>query len=337
LFLVVESRIASIRVNATAGDYEKISLEDIRENPENYLEVGANGINLDARSTFYAEFTIVKITLRPDPLHRLWKIYYLVYINDTFGYELPFVISEDDISKYQKYIGETVLFKLYFYIGHELMLPEHFLITNILAVKEGASLGLHFYVAIYLAEPISLEDIVNYPENYTLPGNNLMRNNEFYANFTMVSVSEPVTVTDWYGKEWKICIVVIKDSYGYGVPFYISSEDYQNYTLWVGESAPFNISIGDRPYYESWSLELAINRIAYKPHNDYHAAYSAYIYLAAPLKETVSPFPWWTPLTIGTIAAITLVLTALAFQKLKKKGEAVIPKLIQKELPHTNI
>jgi len=133
-------------------------------------------------------------------------------------------------------------------------------------------------------EGISLQDIRNNPENY-LPhplSPPYSGRNEFYAEFTVVSVSEPVTITDWYGREWEICKVLIKDSYDYGLPFYISSEDYQNYTLWVGERAPFNISVSDGPYYESWSLGLVINRIAYKPHDNYHAAYSAYIYLARP-------------------------------------------------------
>lgn len=195
LFLVVEVGIVSIGVDVVAGDYEKISLEGIRENPENYLEVEVN------------------------------------------------------------------------------------------------------------------ETIVNYGAKSTL-----------YANFTVISVSEPFNFTDVFGNEWEICKVVLKDSYNYHLQFYISSKDYQNHTLWVGESAPFNISIGDGPYYESWSLGLVINRIAYKPHSNYHAAYSAYIYLV-PSQNQDSSFSWWIPLTIGTIAATTLALTALAFQRLKKKGE----------------
>ena len=409
LLFIVGVGVIFLGVDVVAGDQEGISLEDIRENPENYLEVEVNGFtNLGARRKLYAEFTIAEITLRPDPYNRLWETYYLVYINDTFGYELPFVISEDDLPKYQEYVGETVLFKLYFFIGHELLHPVHFLITNILTVKVDASLGLHYYVRIYLAEPISLENVANYPENYLALGNNSIRHNEFHAEFTVVSVSEPVTITDWYGNKWEICIVLIKDSYDYGLPFYILSDNYQNYTIWVGESAPFKISVGDGPYYESWSLGLVINRIAYKPHDNYSAAYSAYIYLARPAKpatfefsnllvspaevlagesfsvsvnvtntgdvkgnhtvtlkinskveetkevtlavgasETVtftvtinvagtynvdvdgqsgiievtadSPFPWRTSWIIGTMAATTLALTVLAFQKLKKK------------------
>lgn len=134
---------------------------------------------------------------------------------------------------------------------------------------------------------ISLEDVVNYPENYLAPGNDSIRHNEFYAEFTVLNVSEPAITTDWYGNEWEVCVVIIKDTYDYELPFYISSDEYQNYTLWVGKSAPFKLSVGDGPYYESWSFALLINRIAYKAHDNYDAAYSVYIYLGDPVTVTL--------------------------------------------------
>lgn len=170
---------------------------------------------------------------------------------------------------------------------------------------------------------ISLKDIRENPENY-LNGEWMA---ELYAEFVVNSVSEPVNTTDWYGNEWEICIVIIRDSYDYELQFCISSDHYQNYTLWVGESAPFKIIVGDGPYYESWSLGLVINRIAYKPHENYHAAYDAYICLVEPPKITASPLPWWTLWIIGTIAVTALVLTAIAFQRRKKGGSFTLKAL----------
>lgn len=152
--LIVGIGLVLIGIALMVVSNERISLEDIRENPNNYLDIEKNGfVDLSASREILAEFTIVKITLRPDPSNRLWKTYYLVYINDTFGYELPFVISEDNLSRYEKHIGETALFKLDIYIGSELMQPLHFLITNILTVRESASLGSFYYVLISIAEP----------------------------------------------------------------------------------------------------------------------------------------------------------------------------------------
>jgi len=125
----------------------------------------------------------------------------------------------------------------------------------------------------------SLEDIINNPENYLPPGDNITRHNEFSAEFIVVDVSGPFNLTDMLRREWEICVVVLRDSYNYELSFHISSEDYQNYKLWVGKSAPFNISVSDGPYYESWSFELVINRVAYKPYDNYHGAYSVHIYL----------------------------------------------------------
>ena len=154
LLFVIGVGMVLVGIGIVAVDHEEISLEDIRKNPENHLEIEENGLfNLNASKEIYAEFTMVKITLRPDPHNRLWKTYYLVYINDTFGYELSFVISEDDLTKYQEYVGETVLFKLNISIGHEIVPPAHLLVTNILAVKEDTSLGFIYYVFIFLVGP----------------------------------------------------------------------------------------------------------------------------------------------------------------------------------------
>lgn len=171
-------------------------------------------------------------------------------------------------------------------------------------------------------EKISLEDLENNPENYLSPGNDVMRLNKFFTNFIITNVSKPKIVY-FPPLSWNISRCIIKDSYNYDLEFIISSEDYQNYTQWVGKNALFKIAVGNGPLYE-FSFELVINRIAYKEY--YGSTVSAYIVLAEPLTETVSPLPWWTPLAIGTIAASTFALTTLTFKKYKKK-EDVTPNL----------
>ena len=107
-----------------SGKIENMNLKDLYENPQNYL-----GERL-------AKFTIVKITPREDPYHRLVEKYYLVYIRDSYGYELSFVISENDYSKYGAYVGKAATFKLNGILSSELMHPPNKLITNILVSKQ---------------------------------------------------------------------------------------------------------------------------------------------------------------------------------------------------------
>ena len=110
---------------------------------------------ISAQKENSAKFTITKITLRPDPYHRLRETYYLVYVNDTFGYEMSFVISESNLSNYKEAVGETVLFRLHISVGHEIMLPIDWLITNILATKNDDYLGWLYYIHIYLVDEVS--------------------------------------------------------------------------------------------------------------------------------------------------------------------------------------
>lgn len=120
------------------------------------MKIEVNGTyNIKAERELYAEFTITNITLHPDPDHRLRETYYLVYINDTFGYEMPFVISESNLSNYEEAVGETVLFRLHMSVGHEIMVPHDWLITNILATKNDDYLGWRYYVCIDLVEEVS--------------------------------------------------------------------------------------------------------------------------------------------------------------------------------------
>jgi len=121
-----------------------VSLEDIKRNTENYL------------GEKYAVFSIATITVREDPYHMLRETYFLVDIKDSNGYELPFVISSDDYGNYSAYIGEAVLFRLFGYLGHELVPPRGWLTTNMLAVKThplGLDYGV-YYVYIALAGPV---------------------------------------------------------------------------------------------------------------------------------------------------------------------------------------
>lgn len=82
-----------------------------------------------------AHFTIVNVTLRPDPSKRLSEKYYLVYIQDSFGYGVPFVISEEKYPQYNNYIGKNATFVLIGKVGPEFVHPPDKLITNILASK----------------------------------------------------------------------------------------------------------------------------------------------------------------------------------------------------------
>jgi len=103
---------------------EIINLKNLEEKPQLYL--GERD----------AQFAIVKITPREDPYNRLVQTYYLVYVEDSYGYQMPFVISESDYPKYNAYVGKTAVFKLKGEIGPELMHPPNKLITNIIVSKQ---------------------------------------------------------------------------------------------------------------------------------------------------------------------------------------------------------
>jgi len=100
-------------------------------------------------------FKLVRIIARQDPYRILREKYFLVYIRDCYAkpyYETPFVISLKDLPNYQCWIGKWPIFSLYGYLGHALVLPRGWLVTNILAVKTHP-LGLNYgvyYVMIYL-------------------------------------------------------------------------------------------------------------------------------------------------------------------------------------------
>ena len=115
------------------------SLEDIRENPEKYL------------GERVSQFTVVNITLRPDPSNRLRETYYLVHIQDSLKYSMPFVIPEQQYQMYKKYQGKNTTLYLVGKIGPELFHPPDRLITNILVSKtKDAYSREKVYIFIYL-------------------------------------------------------------------------------------------------------------------------------------------------------------------------------------------
>lgn len=116
-----------------------LSLEDIRENPEKYL------------GERVAQFTVVNITLRPDPSNRLSETYYLVYIQDSFKHSVPFVIPEQKYQMYKNYQGRNATLSLVGKIGPALNHPPDRLITNILVSKTKDPYSREkVYVFIYL-------------------------------------------------------------------------------------------------------------------------------------------------------------------------------------------
>jgi len=100
-----------------------LSLEDIVDNPEKYS------------GERFVIFTIVGITLREDPSHRLIEIYYLVHIRDFYEYEHSFVISSGEYSKYASHIGQMVRFEISGTQGPGVTIPPDRLETNILVSK----------------------------------------------------------------------------------------------------------------------------------------------------------------------------------------------------------
>jgi hypothetical protein len=112
---------------------ENINLKDLEENTQNYL------------GEIRTRFTIVEVTPREDPHHRLIETYYLVHIKDPYGNKVSFVISKSEYSKYSDYVGKVALFKLSGSRGPELMHPPDRLITNILVSKQADPHGEEYY------------------------------------------------------------------------------------------------------------------------------------------------------------------------------------------------
>jgi len=156
IFLLVGTLMVTVRSDIVAVNQEETSLEDVRNNPENYL--GERN----------ATFTIVNVTLRPDPYKRLRETYYLVYVRDSYDYEVPFVISKDDYQKYSFYTGKLVLFKLTGRLGPGLVHPPDRLITNILVSKAADPYQREYYTVFITLigstepTPISIRGLLGY-------------------------------------------------------------------------------------------------------------------------------------------------------------------------------
>jgi hypothetical protein len=116
--------------------------------------------------------------------------------------------------------------------------------------------------------PISLEDVKNNPENYL---------GERQVAFTITNI-ELTNITDWYGNKVEVYKVTIKDDYNYESSFYISKDDYQNYSQLIGTKQFFELIGKSGPYYESHVVS-AINQIVYEPFPDYSGAWSVNIRL----------------------------------------------------------
>ena len=116
------------------------SLEDMIKNPEKYL----------GRSK--VRFAVVNVTLRPDPSHRLNETYYLVHIQDSFKYNVSFVIPEQKYQVYER-VGKKPYFDLIGKRGPGLTHPPNKLITNILVSKATDPYSRDWvYIFIYLSE-----------------------------------------------------------------------------------------------------------------------------------------------------------------------------------------
>lgn len=121
---------------------ERISLKDVEENPSRYL--GERDVTL----------TLARVERREDPYHRLAEQYYLVYVRDEEGYEMPFVISGEEEPRYRAEVASEAVFALSGSIGPQLIQPPDRLITNILFSIRADPYSREYYrVSIRLIGP----------------------------------------------------------------------------------------------------------------------------------------------------------------------------------------
>jgi len=158
-FVAYESwtHLAETTANSTPED---LSLKDIAERPEDYLG--------DRNATF----TVTNIAVREDPEHRLKEKYYLVYVKDAYGCVMPFVISEEDLPRYELRLGKQAMFKLTGRKGPGLIHPPDTLITNILINKPVDQYSREWYT-IYIT-------LIDPPSSST---------NQLSSNMSLISIS----------------------------------------------------------------------------------------------------------------------------------------------------
>ena len=164
---------------------DTLSLKDIRENPEKYL------------GERVANFTVLNVTLRPDPSNRLSETYYLVYIQDSFQYCMPFVISEQKYQMYEKHIGKNATLYLIGKIGPELIHPPDKLRTNILVSKAKDPYYREIvYIYIFLEEDI--ENRLNKPPEASFTFSPASPKARKEVQFTDTSTDQDGQIDSWY-------------------------------------------------------------------------------------------------------------------------------------------
>lgn len=170
--------------NDFLGEYT-LSLKDIRENPEKYLGERA------------ANFTLLNVTLRPDPSNRLIETYYLVYIQDSFQHSMPFVISEQQYQMYEKHIGKNATLYLIGKIGPELIHPPDKLRTNILVSKARDPYYREMvYIYIFLEEEIEIW--LNKPPEASFTFSPASPKARKEVQFTDTSTDQDGQIDSWY-------------------------------------------------------------------------------------------------------------------------------------------
>lgn len=182
LFFLITHPLSSINLSDTSA----LSLEDIRENPGEYL------------GERVAHFTVVNVSLRLDPSNRLIEKYYLVHIQDSSRFGVSYVISEEKYQKYIDFIGKNATFNLVGNVGPGLVHPPDRLITNILASKSRDPYSMEkVYIFIFIEGELD-EDEINEPPDASFtfsPASPKVRDE---VQFTDTSTDVDGHIASWY-------------------------------------------------------------------------------------------------------------------------------------------